>query len=389
MKTNEKNKPDFFLLSIIVILVLGGFFFLTILSIPFSLDYFETANHFSFHQLTRGILPGIFLGFLFFLMPLYYLKRITPIFFFFSIFLTILVFFPGIGVHSGGASRWISFFGVTFQPSELLKLTTILYLALWFDKKNDFSLKRKKMRRGFLGRLKKSIGYSFKNLLLPFFIITGMIALILIIQPDISTLGIIITISLLIYFLAGTPIWHNLLIFLGGVGGIFGLTLIRIPAFSYRYSRFQVLFNPELDPLGVGFQIRQSLIAIGSGGIRGRGLGMSSQKFGFLPHPMSDSIFSVIAEEIGFLGCFILISLFVAFLWRSIEIAKSTNNKFLKLTSVGISSWIVLQSFVHIASLTGILPLTGIPLPFVSFGGSHIMVELMAMGILLNISKNV
>lgn len=383
-----KKQVDYILLFTIIALVCAGFLFLMITSIPFSLDAFGSANYFTFHQLTRGLMPGLILAVLFFLLPIDRLKKIIPFLFLISIILTILVFFPGIGIRHGGASRWINVLGFRFQPSELLKLTTVLYLALWFE--NKLPLKKKVFRKAnhWSKRAKTKIAYNLKNFLLPFFFIIGLISLILIFQPDISTLGVIIAVSCLIYFASYTPLWHTIFIMITGISGVLALTLIRIPAFSYRYSRLELLFNPEIDPLGRGFQIRQSLIAIGSGGITGRGLGMSSQKFGFLPHPMSDSIFSVIAEEIGFIGCFILVSLFLILLWRGIKMAKNSNNSFLSLASLGIVGWIVIQAFVNMASLSGILPLTGIPLPFVSLGGSHLMVELMAMGILLNISKN-
>ncbi len=383
----KKLQIDYILFFTSLILIFIGFFFLTVVSIPFSLNFFGTASYFSFAQL-RGIMIGLALGIICFFLPINYIKKITPFFFFFSIFLSILVFFPFIGVQRSGASRWINLFGINFQPSELLKLTTILYLSLWFESKLPSKLKKKVPLRKTSRKIREKISCSLKDFLLPFCIILGMVSIILILQPDISTLGVIIAVSCILYFASGTPLWHSILVALLSIGGMAALTLIRIPIFSYRLSRLEVFLNPELDPLGKGFQIRQSLIAIGSGGITGRGIGMSSQKFGFLPHVMSDSIFSVIAEEVGFIGCFILISLFVIILWRGIRIAKLSDNKFFSLVALGITSWIIIQAFINIGALAGILPLTGIPLPFISFGSSHIMVELIAIGILLNISKH-
>ena len=163
------------------------------------------------------------------------------------------------------------------------------------------------------------------------------------------------------------------------------LLLIKIE--PYRVQRFLVFLHPEADPLGIGFQLKQSLLAVGSGGWFGKGLGMSTAKFGFLPQSMSDSIFAIVGEELGLIGCTILILLFVFFFWQCIKIAKNSHDKFGKLTAIGITTWILLQSFMNIASTLGIFPLAGIPLPFFSYGGSHIIAELMAVGLLLNISK--
>jgi cell division protein FtsW len=149
-----------------------------------------------------------------------------------------------------------------------------------------------------------------------------------------------------------------------------------------------VFLNPEIDPMGIGYQIKQAVIAVGSGGILGLGLGMSAQKFGFLPQSMSDSIFAIFAEEAGFLGASILIFLFLLFLWSGFKIGKSSQNKFSQLIIFGITSWIVFQGFVNIGSMIRILPLTGIPLPFISYGGSALISELIGIGILLNISKH-
>jgi cell division protein FtsW len=226
---------------------------------------------------------------------------------------------------------------------------------------------------------------NFSQTLLAFLILIGFISGLLILQSDASTLGIIILVGILMYFSSGTPFWHVILITLIGIGGF--ISAIRLT--PYRMKRLMVFLNPETDPLGTGYQIKQALIAVGSGGIFGLGLGMSRQKFGFLPHAMSDSIFAIFSEETGFLGAVILISLFLIFLWRGFKISKKTEDKFSQLTALGISFWIILQAFVNIGAMIGILPLSGIPLPFVSYGGSALIAELIGVGILLNISKNV
>jgi len=163
------------------------------------------------------------------------------------------------------------------------------------------------------------------------------------------------------------------------------LVLIKIA--PYRFNRILVFLNPELDPMGIGYQIKHALIAIGSGGIFGSGLGLSLQKFGFLPHSISDSIFAIFAEETGFLGSLVLVLLYLVFFWRGLKIGKQTGDNFSKFCAFGTTFWITLQAFVNIGSMIGILPLTGIPLPFISYGGSALISELIGVGILFNISR--
>ena len=275
----------------------------------------------------------------------------------------ICVFIPGIGTSAGGATRWISFLGFTFQPSEFLKLSFIIYLSAWLSKH---------------GKQKR-----FLKLFLPVLIIISIICFLLIAQPDISTLVIVASIAVILYWCSETPLFHTLILASAGVGGL--ILLIRIA--PYRLNRLLVFLRPETEPLGIGYQLKQSLIAVGSGGLIGQGLGLGVQKFGFLPQPMTDTIFAVFAEETGFIGCIIFILLLLIFSWQAFKIGKNTENSFLRLMAVGIVCWFILQSFVNIGAVTGMLPLTGIPLPLVSYGSSHLIMELFALGILLNISK--
>ena len=226
--------------------------------------------------------------------------------------------------------------------------------------------------------------YSFIKVFLPFLIFLCIVAIALVLQRDISTLGIITIALITIYFIAGTPVWQTILTILGGAGAAAVLIAIK----PYRFERILTFLNPGIDPLGIGHQINQSKLAIGSGGIFGKGLGMSVQKFGFLPESMTDSIFAIIGEELGLIGCAALVMAFLAFLYLGFKISSLATDKFSKLVAVGLSTWIVFQAFINIASNIGLFPLSGIPLPFFSYGGSHIIAELIAVGILLNISKN-
>src|SRR3989338_6892222 len=218
----------------------------------------------------------------------------------------------------------------------------------------------------------------------PFLVFLGLISTILILQPDVSTLGVISLTLVVIYFSAKTPIWHAIAVISGGMGAI--LLLIKFE--PYRLDRLLIFLHPESDPLGKGWQIKQSMIALGSGGFFGKGLGMSSQKFGHLPAAMTDSIFAILGEELGIIGSVGLIILFFLFFWLGLKIAKSANDRFSKLTAIGVTTWITLQAFINMASAIGIFPLAGIPLPFFSYGGSHIVTKLIGIGLLLNIYKN-
>jgi len=356
-----RKKPDWILFACAAFLIVLGILMVFSISAPFSQEAFGKTYYFLSHQVLVGILPGIVFGFLAFKIKLSNLKRIALFLFLANLILVFLVFLPGIGLTLGGARRWIKIGPISFQPSEFLKITLFLYLAAWLEGKRERNL--------------STLG-TFLAILAP-------ASLALTLQPDISTLSILILIAFLLYFLAETPIWHTLLTGAVAISGIFFL----ISAASYRMKRLLIFLTPQLDPMGAGFQIKQAQISMGSGGLFGKGLGMSMQKFGFLPHPISDSIFAIFCEETGLLGALILMTLFLIFLIRGLKIAKKTKDKFLKLLSCGICLQIILQAFLNIGSMVGVLPLTGIPLPFISYGGTHIVVELISVGILLNISK--
>jgi len=369
--TKQKNPIDHVLLIIIAILIFWGLVTVSTVSFPASLKVFGTPWHYLFQQLLRlGI--GLVLGIACFLIPLKLFKKWSLWIILFSLFSLLLVFIPKFGVEIGGARRWLNFGGFLIQPSEFLKIAFLIYLAAWLSKK-DSGDKKKKMSSVFL----------------PFALMLAVLFCILLLQPDMSTLGIICVSGLAVYFIAGTPWWHSI-VFLG-VGG--GSALILIKMASYRMARLFVFLNPEKDPLGMGYQLKQALIAVGSGGLLGIGsglsLGLSRQKLGFLPFPMTDSIFAIIGEELGFIGCIALILLFVAFLLRILKVAERTGkDSFAGLLAIGIGVLICFQAFFNISGMIGILPMGGVPLPFFSYGGSHILAELAAVGLLLNISKN-
>lgn len=371
-----KRHINYTFLILVFVMLLLGFLFLSTLSAPDSFKRFGTTNYYVIHQL-KSLLPGLILGLIVFYIPLSTIKKFAPYLLLVNLLLLIFVFI--FGSEFWGAKRWIVIGGFVLQPSELLKITSILYLSAWIS--NRLQDKSKKD----LGiQVIHNTIYGVKYILLPFLVLLAVISIILIKQPDLSTLGIIGLTLLAIYFGSKTPLWHTILIVFSAVAGLFALIKFE----PYRLGRLLVFLKPETDPLGIGFQMKQSLIAIGSGGLFGKGLGMSSQKFGFLPQAMTDSVFAILGEETGIIGCAIFIFLFLFFLWQGFKIAKNSTDKFSQFTALGIVFWITLQAFINISSSIGVFPLSGIPLPFFSYGGSHLMTELIGVGLLLNISKN-
>lgn len=362
MKISEK--PDYVLLLSITLLVIIGFIALAGASAPIALQLTGSSTYYLFHQILFGLIPGVILAFIFYKIDLNFLKKHSFIIFILAFILTLSVFLPKIGSNIGGASRWIKLFGFSFQPSELFKLAFILYLSAWMNK------------------LRKS-EKKFLHIFLPFLIVISLLSMVFILQPDISTLVVIVLLGSIIYFTAKTSFSHLIILML--IGAVALSLLIYFE--PYRLNRLFIFLNPEADPLGKGYHVKQSLIAVGSGGFIGKGLGLSDQKFGFLPQPITDSIFAVFAEEAGFVGTLIIIALFLIFIWKGFKIAKLQKDDFRKLVAVGITSWIGIQAFVNIGAMIGILPLTGIPLPFLSYGSSALICELTAIGLLLNISK--
>lgn len=283
-------------------------------------------------------------------------EKAAPLIFGISLILLIAVLIPGIGAKFLGARRWISIGPVPFQPSELAKFGLILYLARFITKKPP------------------SVWYC-----LPIVLTAGLIML----EPDLGTALIVVLAGMMQIFASGI----NLFAFTGlGIMGILGVVAL-IMISPYRRMRLFTYFESARDPLGHSYHIRQVLLALGSGGLFGVGLGQSKQKFLFLPEAANDSIFAVIAEEVGFAGCLVLILLFAFFVFRAFKIAKDAPDKFSQFLALGIATWIGGQAVLNIAAMTALVPLTGIPLPFISYGGSSLVMILFATGILLNISK--
>lgn len=276
---------------------------------------------------------------------------------------TALVFVPGLGHRSGGATRWIDLGFTTMQPAEFLKIGVILMLAWWLAR---VSRDLRDPRRG----------------LFPFVAIIGLPAVLLLAQPNTSTTVLIALTGGAMYFAAGAP-WRDLgILAVLAVIVLGGLLLTR----GYVLSRFTTFFDPSHDPLNSSYQIQQSLIAIGSGQLTGRGFGQSVEKFNYLPEPSGDSVFAVYAEETGFIGSILLLALFVGLAARGIAIAGEARELFGGLIVLGASVILALQAFINIGAMVGIIPLTGLPLPFVSDGGTALLAALLLCGLVLNVA---
>lgn len=286
--------------------------------------------------------PGLLLGFLF----------------------LILVLVPGIGVVRGGARSWLGIGALGIQPSEFMKLAMILFLAMW------------------LSRSKIDLSHFTKGLLPPLLLVFSAFGLIML-QPDLGTGVVLVGASMVIIYSAGMKLSHLGGLMLAGVAGLIGLIL----AAPYRLKRITAFLDPWADPLGAGFQSIQSLYAIGPGGLSGLGLGMSRQKYSYLPEPQTDFIFSILAEELGFIGGGAVLFLFLLLMWRGMRTAITAPDTFGSLLAVGIVGLFAVQVIINIGVVIGMMPVTGITLPFISAGGSSLTLMLTSIGILLNISR--
>lgn len=360
------HQPDYILVSLIIILLVFGLVVLASASVVISQENFQENYHFLKHQLFYSLAVGLIAFLVCQRIDYRYWQKIAFFLLIASIIILSLVFVPGLGGEQDQARRWIYLGPFSFQPFELVKLTFIIYLA------------------AVLSRPGRNVQRIIRESLVPFSIFFAAIAGLVISQPNFSALSILVLLALVIYFLAGIKIWHLLI---GGSICLAGLSVL-VKTSVYRTDRLMVFLHPELDPQGIGYQINQAVLAISSGGLWGLGLGHSVQKWKYLPEPIGDSIFAITAEELGLIGGGLMIILFVFLAIRGLKIARRAPNRFGYLLAGGVTSWLIIQVFINIATISGIIPLTGLPLPLVSYGGSAMIANLAGLGILVNISKH-
>lgn len=345
-----------FILSF-VLLVFLGIIFLTDVSAPQGLRFFGDRFYFLKQQLlSLGI--GAALLVLFSLINYRVLLRLSVFIFLFSLVFLVLLLIPGLGQEFLGARRWLFIGSFGFQPSEFVKFALVIYLSSLIEKRKP---------------------------VLAFLIPLLFVSLLIMLQPDLGTTLVIVAIGLAMIFISGVPLRY----FVGTLLISFIMALGAIFTSSYRRDRLFSFLNQIEDPLGKTYHINQIIISLGLGGLWGVGIGNSRQKYLFLPEAATDSIFAVIAEEIGFFGSLVLIFLFAYFFYRGFRIALRAPDNFGKSLVFGFLSWMAIQAFLNLASMTALLPLTGIPLPFFSYGGSSLISLMMAVGVIINVSRSI
>jgi len=316
-------------------------------------------------QFTLGLIPGLLAVLAIRFMPPKWLAALAVPAYILTVIAAALVFMPGLGLTLNGATRWIDLGFTTIQPGEFLKVG-VIFMVAWYLAKYRTKL------------------HDFRHGLLPFCAIIGLPFLILLAEPNTSTVLVIGFASVALYFLAGAPLRDFAILAVIAVVGLTLLVMVR----PYLLARVMTYIDPSRDPLASGYQIQQSLIAVGSGQLVGRGFGQSVQKFNYLPEPAGDSVYAVVSEEFGFLGSVIIVLLFSAFAARGFFIAAQASDAFGALMVTGLTLIITFSAFLNIGAMLGVLPLTGLPLPFISHGGTALFTALASVGIILNVAAN-
>ncbi len=354
---------DYVFLSLLGGLLVVGLVMLWSASTVQSKQNFGTTGYYFTHQLLYGIGIGLVGMYILSRIDYHLWKKFIPIALFVAFVALILVKVPGIGFSANGATRWIHMGPLFFQPSEAAKLAIVIYLAGWMSERDHHK--------------------GFMHSVFPPVLIIGLFCGLILWQPDLGTMISLAMTSAIILFVGGTQLKY--LSWLGGSAVVLMLGLIKLE--PYRVQRITAFLNRSVDPQGIGYQINQAIIGIGSGGWFGYGYGRSRQKFSYLPEAINDSIFAVMAEELGFIRILFILALFIWFIIRGIQISFRAPDLFGKMLTIGIIGGIASSAVVNISAITGLLPLTGIPLPFFSYGSSAMIVTLAGCGIVLNISR--
>jgi len=358
MKTIKKKKGQLLWVMLIpvILTVIGAFFVFEASAVR---SFQETGNSFYYFRLQGlwlliGIVTMLFFSWFNYHRLYYWAFLLMSI----TIFLLFLVLIPGFGNQAGGARRWIDLGFFNLQPTELAKLATAIYLCSWFinrERKRFFS----------------------------FLIFIGLLMFLIFLQPDMGTATIIFLMGIGIYFLAGIELQY--LLFLFPAAATIGFWLIKTS--PYRFKRLLAFFDPSLDPLGITYHINQIIISITNGGFFGKGFGASKQKYLFLPEAHTDSIFAIISEEIGLFGSLLLIGIFMIFIYNIYKVTINASDRYGRLLAGSIFLFFNLQICINLASMVNLIPLTGVPLPFISYGGSNLLISFAFIGILINIGK--
>ncbi len=366
------NQLDFILLIVVILLLSLGLIMVLSASSPTSLAETGDDSYSYFRKQAIFAVVGVIAMLFISKIDYRFWKKFYKIAYWVSIILLLMVLIPGIGVSSGGASRWIKILGVQFQPSELAKIGLIIFYASYLtDHKDEL--------KGF-----------YTGFIKPFLYLVPVILILILIQDHLSATIIIVAVVGIMMLMAGSRLKYFLTA--GTAAGVLGAAALYLMAKftskgAFRLARITSFLNPWADKQGDGWQVIQSLYAIGSGGLFGVGLGQSKQKYLYISEPHTDFIFAVLAEELGFVGCAVVIALFCVFIWRGVLTAMKAPDMFGSLVAIGITSLIGLQAIINIAVVTSSMPVTGMPLPFFSYGVTSLLILLCSVGVLLNISR--
>ena len=358
------GRPDYALLALLTVLVVIGLVAVYSSSYALGSDDFRDANYFIKKQLMFTVLGGAGL-----LVAMHFdyrrLMHLSPLILLVAMLGLAAVLVPGLGVERNGATRWVQLGPIPeLQPSEFAKLAVLIYMSAWLAAKGTV------VREFALG-------------VLPFVGMVGLVGALIMLEPDMGTSMMVAIITGTLFFVAGARLIHLAAL----VGSALVMASLLIVTGGYRAERILSFTSAESDPSGLGFQTLQLLLALGSGGLEGVGLGVSRQKFHYIPGAHTDGILAIIGEELGFIGVCVVLLLFAALLWRGLRIAQRAHDQFGSLLATGICAWIAFQVLINVGGVTRSIPLTGIPLPFLSYGGSSLATMLTAVGVLLSVSR--
>lgn len=361
----RRHGPDYALLAVLSVLAVLGLIFVYSSSYALGYAQFGDANYFVKRQaLYLGI--GVVAMLVAMTIDYHMLMRLSPLIMLVALLALAATLVPGLGLEQNGAKRWIDLGPLPpLQPSEFAKLAVLIYMAAWLAAKG-------------------AIVRDFSLGVLPFVCMVGLIGALIMLEPDMGTAMMVALITGTLFFVAGARLVHIVSL----IASALVMAAILIATHSYRFDRILAFTSAEEHAEGVGFHALQLLLAFGSGGFGGLGLGVSRQKFFYIPGSHTDGVLAIVGEELGFLGVTIVLGLFTVLLWRGLRIARRAPDRFGSLLSVGVLAWIAFQLVINVGGVTRSIPLTGIPLPFLSYGGSSIIALLMAMGVLLSVSRS-
>ncbi|HZQ35707.1 MAG TPA: putative lipid II flippase FtsW [Dehalococcoidia bacterium] len=365
MSRVRPGRPDHLLLALV--LAITGIGLLAVYSASFAVGWNDFGNP-NYFILRQALSAAIGLGLLAFFawLPYPLLRRYSPLIMLLSLVTLFVVLLPHVGVRSNGANRWIALGPLPpLEPSEFAKLAMVIYIAAWLAAKGEH------LKQVTLG-------------VVPFVMMVGLVGGLILAEPDMGTTIVITLTTMAMFFIAGAALRHVFTLVASGVAG--GVLLVLLE--GYRSQRWEAFLDAEKYPSGAGYHILQLLIALGSGGLRGVGLGASRQKLFYVPGAHTDGIFAIIGEEAGFIGAVLVLLLFAALIYRGFRAGFKAPDEFSRLLAIGITCWIGFQTIINIGGITRSIPMTGIPLPFLSYGGSALMATLAACGVLLNVSRH-